>query len=373
MTPEPAALPAPTSPLAALWAARSVAVVGRQRQARVRSAGSRSSSSSATGMPGASSRCARTVRPWPGLPSYPSLRDCRQEHGRSTSRWSWWRPTGCRPPCEDCAAAGVPVAIICTSGFAETGEAGAALQDEVVARARAGRGAAASGPNCIGSVGAATGQVSSFSPLFSGERPSSCPARSASSARAARSGYGAVSLAFERGLGLGWVVNTGNEADVTARRGHGRDLPRSPDCRGLLGYVETPRRLRPVLRAVAATGTPVALLKAGRSDAGASAPPPRTPAPWRPRTGWSTPPCASSASCASDDVEELLDLGDAFDQPRRPQGRRVAVVTTSGGSGILAADAIEAHGLELAAAGAGDPRGSTRSSPRSARPPTRST
>ena len=30
-------------------------------------------------------------------------------------------------------------------------------------------------------------------------------------------GYGAVSLAFERGLGLGWVVNTGNEADVSRR------------------------------------------------------------------------------------------------------------------------------------------------------------
>ena len=49
-----------------------------------------------------------------------------------------------------------------------------------------------------------------------------------------------------------------------------------------------------------------------------------------------------------DDVEELLDVGDAFAQPRRPTGPRVAVVTTSGGSGLLAADAVEAHGLQLA-------------------------
>ena len=49
-----------------------------------------------------------------------------------------------------------------------------------------------------------------------------------------------------------------------------------------------------------------------------------------------------------DDVDELLDVGDVMTVPHRPQGRRVAVVTTSGGSGILAADAIEAQGLEMA-------------------------
>jgi acetate---CoA ligase (ADP-forming) len=40
------------------------------------------------------------------------------------------------------------------------------------------------------------------------------------------------------------------------------------------------------------------------------------------------------------DVDELLDIGEALSTSRRPRGGRVAVVTTSGGSGILAADAI---------------------------------
>ena len=49
----------------------------------------------------------------------------------------------------------------------------------------------------------------------------------------------------------------------------------------------------------------------------------------------------------ADDVDELLDVGDVMTVPTA-RGARVAVVTTSGGSGILAADAVEAQGLEMA-------------------------
>ena len=113
----------------------------------------------------------------------------------------------------DCAAAGVPVVVVCSSGFAETGEVGAALQDELVATARE-LGVRVLGPNCIGTVGTASGQVSSFSPLFSGERTELVPGTLGFVSQSGALGYGAVSLAFERGLGLGWVVNTGNEADL---------------------------------------------------------------------------------------------------------------------------------------------------------------
>ena len=126
------------------------------------------------------------------------------------------------------------------------------------------------------------------------------------------------------------------------------------------------------LRAVAATGTPVAVLKAGRSDARRRAAASHTGAL---AAGDRVVDAAlrQLGIVRVDDVDELLDVGEVMTVPHRPRGRRVAVVTTSGGSGILAADAVEAHGLEMAALSEQTRRCSTRSSRRSARPPTRST
>lgn len=344
MTPEPSGRPAPSSPLAALWSARSVAVVG------------------ASDRPGSLGRLPveflqrygyagriLPVRPdgapVAGLPSYASVRECRREQGPVDLAMVMVAAPRVLAAVQDCADAEVPVAVICTSGFAETGEEGAALQAEVVRAAHEG-GVRLVGPNCIGSVGVATGQVSSFSPLFSGERTELVPGAVGFVSQSGALGYGAVSLAFERGLGLGWVVNTGNEADVSAVEVMGA-LTREPGCRGLLAYLETLGDFEG-LRAVAATGTPVAVLKAGRSDAGARAAASHTGAL---AAGDRVVDAAlrQLGIVRVDDVDELLDVGEVMTVQHRPRGRRVAVVTTSGGSGILAADAVEAHGLEMAA------------------------
>ncbi len=104
--------------------------------------------------------------PVAGLPSYASVRECRREQGPVDLAMVMVAAPRVLAAVQDCADAEVPVAVICTSGFAETGEEGAALQAEVVRAAHEG-GVRLVGPNCIGSVGVATGQVSSFSPLFS--------------------------------------------------------------------------------------------------------------------------------------------------------------------------------------------------------------
>jgi acyl-CoA synthetase (NDP forming) len=245
---------------------------------------------------------------------------------------------------DDCVAAGVPVVIVCSSGFAETGETGARLQEELVCRAAAG-GTRVVGPNCIGSVGVRNRQVTSFSPLFSGADTRLVDGTLGFVSQSGALGYGAVSLAFERGLGLGWVVNTGNEADVNALEVMAA-VAAEPECTGLLAYVESLDDIDH-LRAVASTGLPVAMLKAGRSDAGARAAASHTGAL---AAGDRVVDAAlrQLGIVRADDVDDLLDIGDAFSQPRRPAGPRVAVVTTSGGSGILAADALEASGLQVA-------------------------
>lgn len=159
-------------------------------------------------------------------------------------------------------------------------------------------------------------------------------------------GFGAASLALERGLRPGWVVSTGNDADVTALEVL-RELATVPEVTGLLGYLEDTPDIG-TLRELAGSGKPVALLKSGRTEAGGRAAASHTGA-------LATDDRVLDAALRGlgivrvDDIDELLDVARVFESERRPAGNRVAVVTTSGGSGILAADAVEAHGLELSA------------------------
>lgn len=245
---------------------------------------------------------------------------------------------------DECAAARIPMVIVGASGFAEAGTEGTALQADMAARAKA-AGIRLLGPNCIGAVGFATKLMATFTPLFSA---SEVPWHSGSVGFVSQSGalgFGAVSLALERGLGLGWAINTGNEADVTALEVL-ETLGGLDSCDALLAYVEQLSDAD-ALRRLASLGKPIALIKAGGSDAGAAAAASHTGA-------LATPDRVVNAAlrqlgiARALDVDELLDFGEAFSQPRRPAGPRVAIVSTSGGSGILATDAIDASGLSLA-------------------------
>ena len=247
----------------------------------------------------------------------------------------------------DCAAAGVRTCIVMSSGFAETGPEGERAQGELVAIARS-SGMRMVGPNCIGSVGGPGAVMATFSPVFSSE---STPVPSGSIALVSQSGalgFGALSLAMERGVPIGIAVTTGNEADVTAAE-VAACLAADPGVTGLLMYVESLDDLNS-LRA-AADLVPVAVLKAGRSEAGALAAASHTGA-------LATLDKVVDAALASlgiarvTDIDDLLDVGALFASGARMPGRGVGIVTTSGGSGILATDAIEVAGLELASLGA---------------------
>ena len=165
-------------------------------------------------------------------------------------------------------------------------------------------------------------------------------------------GYGAVSLALARGLGLGRVVNTGNEADVGTSR-----------CStSLAGLTECtrPDRLHRVASRRRGAASPGRARQAGRAAQGR-------------QLGGGRPGRRVAHRRAGDrdrvvdgvlrqlriararDVDELLDLGDAFEQPRRPAGPRVAVVTTSPAApASWRPTPSTQHGLDARVARAGD-------------------
>ena len=244
---------------------------------------------------------------------------------------------------KDCAKAGVKVVIVMSSGFAEADEAGAVAQEELVQIAKD-SGMRLVGPNCIGAVGGGKGLVASFSPVFSSPSTIVEAGNIALVSQSGALGYGMYSLGMERSLPIGTVITTGNEGDVSAIE-VATALSEDPDVSAILLYTESLSDID-ALREISKK-KPTAILKVGRSAAGAAAAASHTGA-LATEDKVIDAAIKSTSAVRVNDVEQLLDAGLIFASGAKSLGKRVAIITTSGGSGILATDAIEANGLELA-------------------------
>ena len=237
-------------------------------------------------------------------------------------------------------------AVIFTSGYSETGAAGAEQQQRLCGIARE-RGIRLLGPNCLGFMNVRRKVYATFSPA-----PANGAVPAGGIAMVSQSGaFGAYaySMARERGLGLSHWISTGNEADIDVA-----DciewLAHDADTRVIMAYMEGCRdgaKLRRALAAARAAGKPVVVTKIGRTQAGAQA------------------AASHTAALAGDDavydalfrqygalrartIEEFFNLGYALDTwPRPPAGRRLGIFTISGGVGALMADEAQDAGLAL--------------------------
>ena len=243
----------------------------------------------------------------------------------------------------DCAQAGTSVCIVMSSGFAETGANGAAAQDELVRVSRA-HGMRLVGPNCIGAVGGPARVLATFSPVFSSTATPIPDGNIALVSQSGALGFGALSLGIERGVPIGIAVTTGNEADVTALD-VAVQLVNDPSVDAVLMYIESLGDIGALVGA--AELKPIAVVKAGRSEAGARAAASHTGAlASADKVVDSALRQAGIARVA--DLDALLDAGALFATGARMPGSGIGIVTTSGGSGILAADSIAACGMQLA-------------------------
>lgn len=246
-----------------------------------------------------------------------------------------------------CQAALVPALAVYSSGFGEAGEEGAAREAELRQRARQG-GTVVCGPNSQGIANLHDRMVAYFTSELGREDVAAGPVGFVS-----QSGVFGGIMATEcikRGLGLGYLVSTGNEAavefgDVVAF------LAGEPRVRVIAGYLEGLRdaeRLRAAMRIAREHDKPVVVLKAGRSEEAAAAAASHTGA------------MAGAYDCYRaafrqwgivevDDIEELYDAVETFALcRRRSRGKRVGVLTNSGGIGVLCADKLRELGLEVA-------------------------
>ncbi|MCI0546914.1 MAG: CoA-binding protein [Candidatus Rokubacteria bacterium] len=168
---------------------------------------------------------------------------------------------------EACAAKGVRAAIVFSSGFAETGEAGRAEQARMRAVAER-TGLRVVGPNCQGFAHLPSRVMAAFASGFLDDTLATGPIAVVSQS-GAMAGM-VYEMAKAAGLGINYWVSTGNEADVQAAEILGVAVE-DPETRVALAYLEDVKdaaRLRETLGRAHRRGVPVFVLKSGRSAEG---------------------------------------------------------------------------------------------------------
>ena len=283
-----------------------------------------------------------------GIPAYVGIHEAMQASAAPIDLALIMVPAGAvQQAVSECAAAGVRVCVVMSSGFGEVDDDGRRRQDELVTIAAA-ADMRIVGPNCIGSVGGPNALMATFSPVFSSDSTPLPAGPLALVSQSGALGFGALSLGLERQVPIGFAVTTGNEADVCAEE-VAAALADDDRVTGVLLYLESVTDLAALAQASAAV--PTVALKAGRSAAGARAAASHTGA----LTSGDDVVDAALARVGVarvPTIDHLLDAGALIATGARLDSvtnAGVGVITTSGGSGILAADAIEVEGLRLAA------------------------
>ncbi len=242
---------------------------------------------------------------------------------------------------QDCADLGVKATLIISSGFKESGTAGAELEQSILRIAKA-AGIRIIGPNCIGIMVPAN----RFNVSFGGTLPQAGGVGFFSQSGSLMAAI--VDMARETGLGFSKIVSIGNKADMD-ELSLIRILGEDDDTNVVAGYLETITNGDAFIRQAERVSRqkPILLMKSGFTTAGAKAASSHT---GRLAEVESAYECvferAGVIRCES--IKDQFDCAQAFAYQPLPKGDRVAVIANAGGAGIMATDAIERQGLELA-------------------------
>lgn len=252
-----------------------------------------------------------------------------------------------------CGLKGIKAAIVISSGFGEErGSTGRIRQEEIAGIARE-FDMAVIGPNAEGFLNARLPLAATFSPAVMNVKDGILPAASRARGMAVVSQSGGVGFSFfhrgrPKSLNFSFVVSTGNEAHI-----HAMDIVNylledegSSVILAFLEGVRSPSMLLRIARRAAALKKPLIIAKVGRSKAAAAA------------AASHTASLAGSARIYDavferhgivhgEDQEQMVDTGAAFAffADRLPMGKRVGILTPSGGAGAWLADVCALHGL----------------------------
>ena len=240
----------------------------------------------------------------------------------------------------ECGEAGVKFLVVVTAGFKEIGEVGLKREKELKEICKE-YNMRMVGPNVVGIMDTHTPVNASFAPGFPEKGEIAFISQS-----------GAMLLAifdWSRSLGLGFssFVSMGNKADLN-EVDFIWSAAQDPNTKVILAYIEDisdGKRFIEVVRE-ASKIKPVIILKSGTSEDGARAASSHTGA----LAGSDIAYDIAFQQCGvirAKDMADLFDLAISFVNQPVPAGNRVAIVTNSGGPGIIATDSVERNGLQM--------------------------
>lgn len=246
---------------------------------------------------------------------------------------------------KELAGRGCAAAIVLASGYTETGEEGARRQQQLVEAAGSMR---ILGPNTIGLVNLTDGIVLSPSGALEMDE---FPVGGIGVVSQSGGILGSLlSRAAARGIGLSKLIATSNEVDLELSDFIDH-LADDPATQVIALYIETvrhPARFRAACLKAARAGKPVVAFKIGRSEAGAQAAVSHTGA----MAGADRMYDALFRQVGvirAKSFSDLLDIPAALATGRRLHGRRVAILTSTGGAGTLVSDDLGVAGFETPA------------------------
>ena len=277
-----------------------------------------------------------------GLRCYPSLAALPE-----TPDLAWISVAGARVlgVLDECVQEGVRRAVIVSAGFAETDDAGRLRQSAITERARRSE-LTVLGPNSIGFANLWDRVPLSFSMAVT--TPVLLPGDIAIVSQSGGLGGSVLNRLQDRRLGVSYFISTGNEADVglTECVDFLLDDPRTKAIVLVLEGIRDGEEFVRVAGRALERDTPIVALRLGLTSVGGRLARSHTGAIVGSRRAWD----AVVKRVGIVDVTDVAEIADALTWSRRANagpGRRVAVVTSSGGAAVHLADRLTDAGFEL--------------------------
>ena len=246
---------------------------------------------------------------------------------------------------EQCGRKGVQGAVILASGFSETGKEGKALEEQLRKVANQNQ-IAICGPNCLGLANLKSGFIGLTSATFPANLS---PGRTALISQSGQLLMILLARAHDQGVRMRYLVSTGNELNVEAAD-YGLWVLQDPEITSVCMVLEglrSPSRFLDLVARAQEVEKPLIVMKLGRSQRAA-------------RTALAHTGKLAGAFrtyeavfrqeniISVDDPLELADVAALFEKCNAPSGKKISVVTFSGGWCGVIADQAEVLGLELA-------------------------